>query len=282
MRESVASRTARRVAIRRAEHQILDRPPVFEDPLALRILDEKAAATVRPGAVSRQQRLSPSFRAFMAVRSRYAEDELRDAVAAGVRQFVVLGAGLDTFAYRNPYPELNVFEVDHPATQAWKRERLAEGGIDIPATMTFVPVDFERQSLEEQLAISGFRLESPAFFSWLGVTPYLTDRAFQETLQFVAARPAGSGIVFDYAVDPALLNFVERIALAALSERVKKAEEPFQLFLDPEKLEARLRAIGFTQIEDLGRDQMNERYFAGRSDGLRVRGNVAHLIHAGV
>ena len=145
MQEGKFSRTARRVAIRRAAHQLLDHPRVLDDPLALRIIGAEAAEELRSNP-KEHHAFSRAFRAFMAARSRYAEDELAGAVERGVRQYVVLGAGLDTFAYRNPHAGLRVFEVDHPATQAWKREQLSAAGIAIPAALTFVPVDFERQT----------------------------------------------------------------------------------------------------------------------------------------
>lgn len=282
MHETTASRTAYRVAIRRAEHQVLDHPPVFEDPVALRIIGPEARAKIRTGIITRTQRLTLSFRAFMAVRSRFAEDELAKAVASGVRQYVILGAGLDTFAYRNPHSGLRVFEVDHPATQAWKHERLAEGNIDIPPSTTFVPADFERNSLADELAASSFDPQAPAFFSWLGVTPYLTDRAFDQTMAFVASLPALSGIALDYSVPRTMLNPTEQMALDALTARVAHAGEPLQLFLDPTELSARLRGMGFRYIEDLGRDQMNARFTADRTDRLRVKGNLAHLLLARV
>lgn len=191
MKETVASWTAMRVALRRAEHQVLDEPVVFEDPLSLRIIGPEAAAGIRPGVVSRRQRLSPSFRAFMAARSRFAEDKLGEAVGEGVRQYVILGAGLDTFGYRNRYAGegLRVFELDHPATQEWKRGQLAAAGIKVPAGTALVPADLERHTLEEALRPAGFRFDLPAFFSWLGVTPYLTQGAFEQTLGFVAGMP---------------------------------------------------------------------------------------------
>jgi methyltransferase (TIGR00027 family) len=236
------------------------------------------------GKMTRQQRLSPSFRAFMAVRSRYAEDELAKAAVRDVRQYVVLGAGLDTFAYRNPYltAGLRVFEVDYPATQAWKRERLDAAGIAVPPDVVFVGADFERQTVADALRTVDFRFDEPAFFSWLGVVPYLTDRAFEETMGFIASMPMGSGIVLDYAIPRHALNSVERLALDALSKRVAAAGEPFQLFFDPDVLGLRLREMGFAYLEDLGRDQMNARYFAGRKDRLRVKGNLAHLLSAQV
>src|ERR1700675_701916 len=146
MQEGKFSKTAHRVAIRRAAHQLLDQPRVLDDPLALRIIGSEAEQELRSNP-KEHHAFSRAFRAFMAARSRYAEDELARAVAQGVAQYVVLGAGLDTFAYRNPHDGLHVFEVDHPATQAWKREQLQTAGMVIPAALTFVPIDFERGTL---------------------------------------------------------------------------------------------------------------------------------------
>jgi methyltransferase (TIGR00027 family) len=281
MQEGKFSRTAQRVAIRRAAHQLLDQPRVLDDPLALRIIGSEAAAELRSNP-KEDHAFSRAFRAFMAARSRYAEDELARAVAHGVRQYVVLGAGLDTFAYRNPHPGLRVFEVDHPATQAWKREQLEAAGIAIPATLTFVPIDFEQQTLADGLGQSGFNGKVAAFFSWLGVTPYLTRDACMITLSFVAKMPAGSGVVFDFAVDPALLNPGQRIALGVLSKRVAAAGEPFQLFFDPVKLQDELGSMGFRRTEFLQGKELNARYFKDRKDGLLVRGGLGHLMGAWV
>ena len=281
MQEGKFSRTAQRVAIRRAAHQLLDQPRVLDDPLALRIIGSEAAEELRSNP-KEHHAFSRAFRAFMAARSRYAEDELARAVTDGVTQYVVLGAGLDTFAYRNPYADLRVFEVDHPATQAWKRDQLQAAGIAIPAALTFVPIDFERQTLAEGLERSGFDLSVAAFFSWLGVTPYLTREACMSTLSFVAKMPAGSGVVFDFAVDPALLNAGQRQALEALSERVARYGEPFQLFFDPGKLQDELKSLGFLRTEFLQGKEINARYFSDREDGLLVRGGIGHLMGAWV
>jgi len=281
MQEGKFSRTARRVAIRRAAHQLLDQPRVFDDPLALRIIGADAAEELRTNP-KEHHAFSRAFRAFMAARSRYAEDELARAVAHGVMQYVVLGAGLDTFAYRNPHPGLRVFEVDHPATQAWKREQLQAAGIAIPAALTFVPIDFERQTLAEGFVQSGFDLRAAGFFSWLGVTPYLTREACMITLRFVAKMPAGSGVVFDFAIDPALLNAGQREALGALSKRVARYGEPFQLFFDPGKLQDELKGMGFCRTEFLQGKELNARYFQDREDGLLVRGGLGHLMGAWV
>lgn len=281
MQEGKFSRTAQRVAIRRAAHQLLDRPRVLDDPLALLIIGADAADELQSNP-KEHHAFSRAFRAFMAARSRYAEDELGRAVAHGVMQYVVLGAGLDTFAYRNPHPGLRVFEIDHPATQAWKRERLQAAGIAIPSPLIFVPIDFEQQTLEAGLEDSGFNANSPAFFSWLGVTPYLTREACMTTLGCIAKLPAGSGVVFDFAVDPALLNAGQRQALAALSKRVAAAGEPFQLFFDPAKLQDELISLGFRHTEFLQGKELNARYFKDRTDGLLVRGGLGHLMSAWV
>ncbi|HYA16504.1 MAG TPA: SAM-dependent methyltransferase [Bryobacteraceae bacterium] len=253
------SRTAWRVATRRAAHQVLDAPPVFADPLALQIVG---------GDTGRET--SPDLRLFLAVRSRYAEDELAKAVARGVTQYVLLGAGLDTFAYRNPYPNLRVFEVDHPATQAWKRERLAETGIAIPDSLQFAPVDFER----ETLASAGLQTDQVTFFSWLGVVPYLTRDAFETTMRFIAAMPRGSAVVFDYAIPRSLMSPLQQAALDHLAARVAAAGEPFQLFLHPAELAGYLEGLGFNDREDLDQAAINSRY------GVKIRG-AAHLMRSG-
>ncbi|MGA2415319.1 MAG: class I SAM-dependent methyltransferase [Candidatus Sulfotelmatobacter sp.] len=281
MLEGNFSRTAQRVAIRRAAHQLLDQPRVLDDPLALRIIGAEAAAALRTNP-KEHHAFARAFRAFMAARSRYAEDELARAVASGVRQYVVLGAGLDTFAYRNPHDGLRVFEVDHPATQAWKRERLQAAGIAVPSSLTFVPIDFERQTLADGLERAGFDHRIAAFFSWLGVTPYLTREACMSTLSLIAKMPASSGVVFDFAIDPSLLSAGQREALDALSKRVAAAGEPFQLFFDPTKLQAELKEMGFHRTEFLQGRELNARYFNDRKDGLLVRGSLGHLLGAWV
>jgi methyltransferase (TIGR00027 family) len=277
MNEGKPSRTAQRVAVRRAAHQLIDRPLVFEDPFAMRIIGPDAAAATEAKA---EGQVSAAFRAFMAVRSRYAEDELRYAVERAVRQYVVLGAGLDTFAWRNPYPELRVFEVDFPATQHWKKQRVANAGMELPESMTFAPVDFESQTLAEGLRAAGFREDQAAYFSWLGVTMYLTLEAFEATMRFIGALPTGGGVTFDYAVERSELNFIERLAIDHLSKKVAALGEPFQLFFRPGELGNLLRQFGFREIEDMGRDELNARYFGNRADGLRVRGGAGRLMRA--
>jgi len=280
MHDHIPSKTALRVAMRRAVHQLLDHPRVLDDPLAIRILGEDTASELRRDPKAFERLGTTNLRAFVAARSRFAEDELAEAVRKGVRQCVVLGAGLDTFAYRNPFTDLHVIEVDHPATQGWKRELLASAGIAIPAPVSFVPVDFAKQSLADELNRFGFRSGEPAFFSWLGVVPYLMRDAALGTLRWIASLPPLSAVVFDYAVARSQLGFLERTALDALSRRVARAGEPFQLFFEPPELAASLREAGFQNLQDLGAEEINARYFAGRSDGLKVRGNLGRLMSA--
>ena len=277
--QSVASRTARGVAIRRAAHQLLDHPRVFEDSLALAILGKETAQLLETD-LSRFEN-SPQLRAFVAARSRFAEEELAAAFERGVRQLVLLGAGLDTFAYRNPFGDsgARVFEVDHPATQAWKREQLALAGIPEPSSLRFVPLDFESRSVGEALQESGFHANQPAFFSWLGVVPYLRLEAAQSTLAFIGCLPPGSGVVFDYGVSPASLSPRQKAAFDALAARVASAGEPFRLFFDPSELARMLAGLGFNRMEDLDAAEIDRRYFRDRPDGLRV-GGLAHLVSA--
>lgn len=261
-----ASRTAFRVAMRRAAHQVLDQPCVLQDPVAVPLLGTHFT-------LDHEQERHPiarAFRAFMVARSRYAEDRLGEAVAVGVTQYVVLGAGLDTFAFRNPHPGLRVFEVDFPATQEWKRGLLAQAGIGESESVRFVSLDFERKTLAEGLAETEFDFQAPAFFGWLGVVPYLTREAFRSTLRVIGKMPPGSGASFDYALDPETLSPLRRKAFEVLAARVAAAGEPFQLFFTPDELEIELRSAGFQRIENANSDALNALYFSGRADGLQL------------
>jgi len=260
------SKTALRVAIRRAAHQVMERPPILNDPIAPLLIGSGYARDMERA----QHSVARDFRAFMAVRSRLVEDRLAVSVAQGVEQYVVLGAGLDTFAWRNPFPALRVFEVDFPATQEWKRGLLEEAGLAQPAALTFVPLDFEHKTLAAGLAEAGFDAAKPAFFGWLGVVPYLTLEAFRATLGDIARMPAGSGVAFDYGLSPEVLGPRRRLALQALAQRVASAGEPFKLLLTPEQLERELLLAGFSRLQQWDSGQLNALYFAGRADGLKL------------
>lgn len=260
-----------RVAVRRAAHQLADAPPVLVDPIATRLIRPE---TVGPSYARDLERamhpVARDFRGFLATRSRYAEDRLADAVRDGVQQYVVLGAGLDTFAYRNPFPDVRVFEVDFPATQQWKREVLELCGIALPENLTFAAVDFEHQTLADGLRSAGVDFSRAAFFSWLGVVPYLTLPGFRATVAAVAQFPAGSALSFDYAFPPETLSPERRAVYDVLAARVEKAGEPFQLFLTAEQMEAELLGAGFHRVEQADSETLNDRYFRDRADGLRL------------
>jgi methyltransferase (TIGR00027 family) len=276
-----ASVTAGRVAERRAVHQILDSPLVFADRLALSVIDPDAARQLQddPGRHDASA-VSRALRAFVCVRSRVSEDRLADAVADGVEQCVVLGAGFDTFAYRNPFPSLRVFEVDHPATQAVKRARLAAVGVALPPTLRYVPADLVQDSLGEVLIEAGFDTSRPAFVSWLGVVPYLRPADITATLRWLGALPPRTAVVFDYGIPPESLPVALSGRYQQLRQRVAALGEPFLTFLDPAEAAALLRGAGFTTITDLGSEDINARYFADRTDGLRVSlaGRIVHAI----
>ena len=270
MKHGRASKTALRVAIRRAAHQLMEEPKVLDDPIAVRLLGSGFARDLERAS----HKVARDFRAFMAARSRYVEDQLKDAVSKGVEQYVVLGAGLDTFAYRNPFPSLRVLEVDFPATQEWKRSMLAEAAIALPTNLVFVPLDFEHKTLAEGLSDAGFDAARPAFFGWLGVVPYLTLEAFRAAIGTIADMASGSVVSFDYAFPPETLSPPRRLVFDALSARVAAAGEPFQLFFSPEELEAELRRMGFRRIEQIDSEHLNALYFAGRADGLKLSPSV--------
>lgn len=276
------SQTALGAAIQRAAHQLLERPLVFEDPLALPILGLERVRWIAANLDRQRHPWAASLRASLVVRSRVAEDALADAVAAGTRQLVILGAGLDTFAYRNPHPRLGVFEVDHPATQTWKRERLAAQGITVPRSLAFVPVDFETQTLEARLRAAGLRTDAPVFFSWLGVSMYLSREAIAQTLRYAGRRCApGSAIVFDYLPAAATLPGAARRARDMLAARVAASGEPWISEFEPGELAALLREQGFRQVNDLDADALQARYLAGRGDGFTLTGS-SRLMIAGV
>jgi methyltransferase (TIGR00027 family) len=274
------SLTAHRVAMARAAHQILDNPRVFEDPIAVKIIGEQKASEIASAPDQYKTTFATYLRAFLVARSKYAEDALAHAIKRGVRQYVILGAGLDTFSYRNSYPPeiLQVFEVDYPSTQAWKRERLDVEHISIPKSLKFASIDFEKETLKNQLPKAGFKTDEPSFFSWLGVTMYLPADTVMATMKSIALLAMrGSEIVFDYALSPSLLSPSALLSFQATAARVAAVGEPWRSAFDPNLLAIELQAMGFTVVEDLGPEELNARFFKNRTDALRVGGR-AHLI----
>lgn len=269
MSDQPRNRTALGVAWLRAAHQVVDDPPrILDDPASLPILGLlPMALRLDPRAQSPGSR---ALRAHIVLRSRFAEDRLALAVERGVRQYVILGAGYDTFIVRQPVwaSALRIVEVDRPELQADKRARLAPAGLQVPDNVRFVPIDFEHVSLADGLARGGVRLDEPTFFSWLGVTMYLTEDAIDAVLRTVATTPPGSEIVFTFA--PAEPTSAEQggTDLSRLATMAGAAGEPWVTYFEPDALEQKLRALGFSSVELLSPDGAARRYFDGRTDGL--------------
>jgi methyltransferase (TIGR00027 family) len=259
MQHGQASVTAVGAAGHRAAHQILERGFVFADPLALAILGKDADDAIGRAREKPERR---PLRLFIAMRSRFAEDSARHAIEQGLRQILVLGAGLDTFAYRlEPTRDLRVFELDHPATQADKRRRLADAQIAEPSHVAYVAHDFEHGGMSGALTAAGLDPLKRTFVIWLGVTPYLTAEAVYATLAELARLPGGAEVVFDYANPP---DRIEEAAARSyheqMAERVAARGEPFRGYFDSAELHARARDLGFSQIEDLDRAALVHRY----------------------
>jgi methyltransferase (TIGR00027 family) len=271
------SYTARGAAAYRAIHQTLEGGAIFSDPFASRILDDETRARLDETAADLSLR---PWRLFIAARSRFSEDTLAACVARGVRQIVVLGAGLDTFSLRNPHADqgVRVFEVDYPATQGWKRERLTQAGLAIPPSLTFAPVDFERQSLADGLKAAGFRADRPAFFQWLGVVMYLSRDAVSATLDFIARVPE-SEVVFDYAEPFENYPAERRENVMAVAARAASLGEPWLSLFDPLELSEMLRNKGFGVVEDLRLAELTERFYGVLKQGI-VIGPGGHVVRA--
>jgi methyltransferase (TIGR00027 family) len=281
MIEGEPSRTAFSAAAHRAVHRLIDRPVLLDDPNAVAILGPQGAALNDPRGLAEHAAARAPMRALIVARSLFAEETLAKAVARGVDQYVLLGAGLDSFAYRNPWPSLRVFEVDYPATGRWKQAQLAEAGITIPANVAYAGLDFERETLAAGLVRAGFDLGRRAVFAWLGVAPYLTREAIRATLGAVAALAPGTEIVCDYAEPARNRSPEEQARLKLYMDAVAAAGEPWLSFFAPEEMARELHAAGFSEVEDLNGAAINARWFAGRDDGLRT-GHTAHLVRARV
>jgi methyltransferase (TIGR00027 family) len=276
MKSDEPSRMALMVARQRAAHQLLDHGAILDDPFAMKILREDERYLLQ---FSNEHPLASIGRLFTAARSRIAEDALSKAVERGVRQVVILGAGLDTFALRNPHAaRISIFEVDHPATQAWKRQRLVGAELAPPSWLTFVPVDFERDDLQQKLNSAGFQSTSAAFFTWLGVVPYLTHDAIGSTLDYMASIQ-NSEVVFDYMEPPEAFSEEIRGVVTERTEQLEKTEERWASRFEPAGIAAILRAHGFCDIEDISFQQIASRF--GRDvQGLATGQAGVHVVHA--
>jgi methyltransferase (TIGR00027 family) len=255
-------------AVARALHREEPPPWVLDDHLALGLVgaDGPALRDRLLREMARENLLS--FSRFLCVRARFPEDIVEEAVASGVRQYVILGAGPDSFGYRRAdlLDRLRVYEVDHPETQAWKRARLAEIGVDAPHALVFAAVDFEHQTLADGLAAAGFDFDAPAVFSWIGVTMYLTLDAIDATLATVRRCPAGTRVVLSYSLPKDALDGMGASISAVLTSLATELDEPIISLFLPAEIEQRLRDHGFDDIVHVGPDEARAMYFPGRSD----------------
>jgi methyltransferase (TIGR00027 family) len=265
------------MALVRAAHQVYDQPKALVDPLAMRIIGPKWQRYVLDKS---SRHLAPSRRNSRCAavgRSRFAEDAMRAAVEGGVDQIVVLSAGLDTFPYRAALPAgVTIFEVDHPATQAWKRQKLSAAGISIPHNLTFVPGDLTKVSLEQALVHGGADLGRRLFVSWLGSAYYVPETSVQQTLRIVASFPQKSELVFDYLIEPTLLDDAARAEVRGGAESVAAIGEPWVTFLDPTQLATELAALGYSDVTTLSSATLSDRY------GLSHHYSANNLTHVRV
>lgn len=256
----------------RALHQRLDGDPkILIDPIAPRLIsgdaDDRWLAPLLDHPFAKQ------WRAGFALRARYAEDCLARAIRRGVTQYVILGAGLDTFAYRQPSwgSALRIYELDDPATQEWKRDRLRAANVAVPTNVVLVPIDFETTAILDALTGGGCLFDAKTCCSWMGVTQYLTTDAVDATFRFVRSLPASSEIVFSFIVPPDAVSGLEAEALAAAAERAAAVGEPWLTRFHPDELRMKLRAMGFSEVNHLTPEQAHQDYFLNRHDGLRER-----------
>ena len=281
-----ASKTAVLVAAIRASHLRWDRPPIFTDDYALRMTTPfwRLVATNRLLNRLIVHRVLGVFRPIHTeniLRIRYAEDRLQEAVDTGVGQYVILGAGLDTFALRHAElaDRLRVFEVDHPSSQSMKRERVIVINGSVPAHLIFVAVDFETECLDEKLTAAGFDASAPAFFSWLGTTYYLTKEAIRDTLKRISAVAAsGSRLVLDYKYPRRLIPEESLLFADKVDQFVAKRGEPMRSTFAPEELTAELKRPGFSQLDSVPPEEQARRYLQGRSDMPPPAANFAFAL----
>jgi methyltransferase (TIGR00027 family) len=277
MKPGSPSQTALKAAQQRAVHQILEHGKVFNDPLAVRIVGNDIDRLVED---AKQDPYTRKVRIFLAVRSRFMQDRLRAAIDNGAEQFVVLGAGLDTSAYRSEVTQgVRTFEVDHPSTQAWKQSVLSDAGIVASPNLTYVPVDFQTESLVEALTEAGLDETKKTFFSWLGVVLYLDEPAIRSTLCFVAGLCGGSEIVFDYSLPPSTLSPEDQERHAQRAAGVAALGEPWISYFEPKALHSLLDACGFTAIEDYMPTELLGRYLPGHQLPIGSSSG-ARLVHA--
>ena len=287
MKDRYRSRTAEIAAGSRAWHLLHDDPIVFRDPFAIQFTPRTWQMILKSRALNWLIVASKTFdwvyplRAELLGRAQFTEEQLQKAIKVGIDQYVLLGAGLDSFAFRRKdlTSRLKVYELDHPASQKAKRSRLAKLNIDLPMNLEFVAIDFEKESVADALARSSYSKERPCFFSWLGVTYYLTGEAIFSTLRSIAAyaKPT-SEIVFDYMIPKELLDPLNMQMMKKVERSVARRGEPLVSRFDPLTLPHEVCDLGFELVEHLSPTEQQKRYFADRNDDL-VPASFYYFIH---
>jgi methyltransferase (TIGR00027 family) len=266
MSDYKASHTALGTAYLRAAHQLLEsKPLLFDDPVALPLLGLKAIKLIQNTADNYRSPEMLALRAHVVLRSRFTEDRLAAAVSRGITQYVILGAGFDTFALRQPpwAKKIKIIEVDHAGTQTMKRSHIAAAGLAMPENVVFADIDFENESLHDGLLRYGVSMKEPSFFSWLGVTMYLKEDAIDAVLRSVAIFPAGSEIVLTFLTQSS-------DSPSPLAQRVANLGEPFVSYFEPDTLEAKLRGAGFSKVAFLTPAEAEALYFRQSPKDLPV------------
>jgi methyltransferase (TIGR00027 family) len=279
--ERQSSQTAFTAAAARAAHLIVDQPPViFADTLAAALLGDRAEELIGYHRAHGSHLVLATARGQVTCRSRYTEDRLTDAIALGVGQYVILGAGLDSFGYRSALAsQIAVFEVDHPATQQWKAERLAEAGIAVPPSVRFAAVDFESGSLTRELTRAGFDPSRSALVSWLGVTMYLSESAVGDVLGELGRFAPGTELILDYMLPAELRDAVGNSYVEQVAPVAAERGEPWLSFFAPEDIEAMLARHGFGQVTHVAQRDIGGTELWRRSDRLQPA-ELSALAHA--
>jgi methyltransferase (TIGR00027 family) len=281
--QSASSQTARTAAAARAAHLIVDQPPaIFSDTLAAALLGNEADEYVGYHRAHGSHVVLAGARGQVVCRSRLAEDSLASAIGRGISQYVILGAGLDSFAYRSAFARsVRIFEVDHEPTQAWKRRQLAAARITVPENVTFVAADFETWSLAADLIRGGFDPAAPAFVSWLGVTMYLTTEAIGRTFAELAMLAPGSQVVADYMMPAGMRDEAGNTYVELVGPSTAERGEPWLTFLSPADMSQLLALHGLRPLRHVAQRDIGDATTWRRSDSLRPV-ELAMIAHATV
>jgi len=255
-------------AVARALYRDEPGPVILDDDLALGLAGEDGLALAKRLRTELPRAHVLAFCRWMCIRARFAEDLVERAISRGVGQYVILGAGLDSFAYRRGdlTDRIRVFEVDHPASQSWKQRRLREMGIEIPDNLVFAPVDFERQTLREGLVSAGFSFARTAVFSWIGVTMYLTLEAIEATLRTISQCMPGSQVALTYNQPHRVLDDSALRVTSTFEAIATELGEPFVSLFVPAEIEGLLRSHGFDDIVHFGPQEGRAAWFSGAAD----------------